>query len=112
MEADEADVVLDKDSGSFHVSGTPSITKSWADLAVAAHTDEELPEGLQHALFFQGAASFPFGSHVAVVEVDTDAHAAQLLDARARLLAPARALGPAPDLVTLRRPASAGAGPR
>ena len=45
-------------------------------------------------------------------EVDTDAHAAQLLDARARLLAPARALGPAPDLVTLRRPASAGAGPR
>ena len=72
MEADEADVVLDKDSGSFHVSGTPSITKSWADLAVAAHTDEELPEGLQHALFFQGAASFPFGSHVAVVEVDTD----------------------------------------
>ena len=72
MEADEADVVLDKDSGSFHVSGTPSITKSWADLAVAAHTDEELPEGLQHALFFQGAASFPFGSHVAVVEVDTE----------------------------------------
>lgn len=50
-------------------------------------------------------------AHV-VVEVDTDAHAAQLLDARARLLAPARALGPAPDLVTLRRPASAGAGPR
>jgi carbon-monoxide dehydrogenase large subunit len=72
LEADEADVVLDKDNGSFHVSGTPSIGKSWADLAVAAHGDADLPEGLQHALFFQGAASFPFGAHVAVVEVDTE----------------------------------------
>ena len=72
LEADEADVVLDKDAGAFHVSGTPSITMGWADLAVAAHADDELPEGLQHALFFQGAASFPFGAHVAVVEVDTE----------------------------------------
>ena len=72
LEADEADVVLDKDSGAFHVSGTPAITKNWAELAVAAHAEADLPEGLQHALFFQGAASFPFGSHVAVVEVDTE----------------------------------------
>ncbi|MDP2290814.1 MAG: xanthine dehydrogenase family protein molybdopterin-binding subunit [Actinomycetota bacterium] len=72
LEADEADVVLDKDAGAFHVSGTPSISKGWADLAVAAHAEADLPEGLQHALFFQGAASFPFGSHVAVVEVDTE----------------------------------------
>ena len=80
LEADPADVVLNKDLGKdldkgtagFHVSGTPSIAMSWADLAVAAHADAELPEGLQHALFFQGAASFPFGAHVAVVEVDTE----------------------------------------
>ena len=72
LEADEADVVLDKDAGAFHVSGTPSITKGWAELAVAAHGEADLPEGLQHALFFQGAASFPFGAHVAVVEVDTE----------------------------------------
>ena len=72
LEADEADVVLDKDAGAFHVSGTPSITKGWAELAVAAHGETDLPEGLQHALFFQGAASFPFGAHVAVVEVDTE----------------------------------------
>ena len=72
LEADEADVVLDKDTASFHVSGTPSITKGWAELAVAAHGEADLPEGLQHALFFQGAASFPFGAHVAVVEVDTE----------------------------------------
>ena len=76
LEADPADVVLDKgpdkDTAGFHVSGTPSIAMSWADLAVVAHADAELPEGLQHALFFQGAASFPFGAHVAVVEVDTE----------------------------------------
>ena len=73
LEADEADVTLDKDRGAFHVSGTPSIAKSWADLAQAAHGDADLPEGLQHALFFQASgATFPFGAHVAVVEVDTE----------------------------------------
>ena len=46
LEADEADVVLDKDTASFHVAGTPSVAKSWADLAVAARKDPELPEGL------------------------------------------------------------------
>ena len=73
LEADEADVVLDKASASFHVSGTPSIAKSWADLAVAAKGDPELPEGLAHAAYYAVAgATFPFGAHVAVVEVDTE----------------------------------------
>jgi len=73
LEADEADVVLDKDAGAFHVAGTPTIAKTWAELAQAAHGTDDLPEGLQHALFFQaGGATFPFGAHVAVVEVDTE----------------------------------------
>jgi carbon-monoxide dehydrogenase large subunit len=73
LEADDADIVLDKDSASFHVSGTPSISKTWADLAVAAKTDPELPEGLAHAAYYAvSGATFPFGSHVAVVEVDTE----------------------------------------
>ncbi|HUC33079.1 MAG TPA: xanthine dehydrogenase family protein molybdopterin-binding subunit [Ilumatobacteraceae bacterium] len=73
LEADAADVVLDKDTAAFHVSGTPSIAKTWAELAQAAHADGDLPEGLQHALFFHAAgATFPFGAHVAVVEVDTE----------------------------------------
>ncbi len=79
LEADEADIVLDKDNGAFHVSGTPSITRGWAELAVAAHAEDDLPEGLQHALFFQGAASFPFGSHVSVVEVDIETGKVTLL---------------------------------
>jgi carbon-monoxide dehydrogenase large subunit len=73
LEADEADVVLDKDVAAFHVAGTPSLSKSWAELAVAARTDADLPEGLAHATFFQASgATFPFGAHVAVVEVDVE----------------------------------------
>ncbi len=73
LEADEADVVLDKDTASFHVSGTPSIAKTWGDLAVAAKGDPDLPEGLAHAAYYAvSGATFPFGAHVAVVEVDTE----------------------------------------
>jgi carbon-monoxide dehydrogenase large subunit len=69
LEADEADVVLDKERAVFHVAGTPAVGKTWADLAVAAKPDG----GLAHATFFQAAAAtFPFGAHVAVVEVDTE----------------------------------------
>ncbi|NDA78276.1 MAG: xanthine dehydrogenase family protein molybdopterin-binding subunit, partial [Actinobacteria bacterium] len=35
LEANEADVVLDKGRGLFHVAGTPAMSKSWADLAAA-----------------------------------------------------------------------------
>ena len=73
LEADEADVVLDKDSASFHVSGAPAIAKGWGEIAVAAHGDPELPEGLAHAAYYAvSGATFPFGAHVAVVEVDTE----------------------------------------
>ena len=70
LEADEADIVLDKDAGAFHVTGTPSVSQTWADLAVAAKSqDDELAISTR---FTSAQASFPFGAHVAVVEVDTD----------------------------------------
>jgi carbon-monoxide dehydrogenase large subunit len=73
LEANEADVVLDKDNGTFHVTGTPSRGKTWADLAVAAKADPDFANGLQHGSFFDaGGATFPFGAHVAVVEVDVE----------------------------------------
>jgi len=73
LEADEADVVLDKDQGAFHVSGTPSLSKSWGELAGAAQTDTDLPEGLAHGEYYAvPGATFPFGCHIAVVEVDTE----------------------------------------
>ena len=68
LEAAPADVVLDPATGRFHVTGTPSIAKSWAEVAMAAGD-----EGLRSDIDFtpQGP-SFPFGAHVAVVDVDTE----------------------------------------
>jgi len=70
LEADVADIVLDTDTGSFHVAGTPAVSTGWADLAVAAKASGD---DLTAATRFQaGQATFPFGAHVAVVEVDAD----------------------------------------
>ena len=69
LEADEADVVLDKDAGAFHVTGTPAVSKTWADLAVAMKSEGGLK---QATTFSASSATFPFGAHVAVVEVDTE----------------------------------------
>ena len=69
LEANEADIVLDKDAGAFHVAGTPAVSKSWADLALA----EKSQGGLSHSdNILVAGPTFPFGAHVAVVEVDTE----------------------------------------
>jgi carbon-monoxide dehydrogenase large subunit len=68
MEASEADLELDLDRGLWHVRGDPESGKSWAD--VAGHAG---PDGLVAAVHFTEAQpTFPFGSHVAVAEVDTE----------------------------------------
>jgi len=68
LEADEIDVVLDTDRGEFHVAGTPAVTATWAQVAVAAGDD-----GLVEQTTFKApGATYPFGAHVAVVEVDAD----------------------------------------
>lgn len=70
LEADEADIVLDKDHGAFHVAGTPAVSKTWADLAAAS---KDAGEPLAHENRFEASSpTFPFGAHVAVVEVDTE----------------------------------------
>lgn len=69
LEANESDIVLDKQTGAFHVAGTPAISKSWSDVAKLA----DIKSGLTHeGIFVAGSATFPFGSHVAIVEVDTE----------------------------------------
>jgi carbon-monoxide dehydrogenase large subunit len=70
LEAAESDVTLDLDAGAFHVAGTPAVSKSWADLAqLAAAGGEPL---VIDTRFEAGSPTFPFGAHVAVVEVDTE----------------------------------------
>ena len=66
LEAAAADVVLDSETGQFHVVGTPARSANWADVAAAA-TETLFVEND----FEQHGATFPFGTHVAVVEVDT-----------------------------------------
>ena len=70
LEAAESDVTLDLDAGAFHVAGTPAVSKSWADLAQVASADGEAL--LIETRFEAGSPTFPFGAHVAVVEVDTE----------------------------------------
>ncbi|MDH3704859.1 MAG: molybdopterin-dependent oxidoreductase, partial [Acidimicrobiia bacterium] len=66
LEASADDIVVDADQGAFHVAGTPAVTKTWADVAAAAD------EPLEAEQDFNAQCSFPFGAHVAVVEVDTE----------------------------------------
>ena len=69
LEAAESDIVLDKERGVFHVAGTPAKSTSWGDLASSRANNG----GLTFAhRFTSGGATFPFGAHVAVVEVDTE----------------------------------------
>lgn len=74
LEASAADVVLDTASGRFHVAGTPSVAKTWAEVAGAAEG------GLRADVDYtpQGP-SFPFGAHVAVVEVDRETGRVELV---------------------------------
>ncbi len=69
LEAAEADVVLDTSRGAFHVAGTPAVAVTWAELATRRASDGGLAISDR---FTSGGATFPFGAHVAVVEVDTE----------------------------------------
>jgi len=67
FEAAVNDIVLDAGSGTFHVAGTPARDLGWADLVSAA--DDPLAA---EADFKPDGSTFPFGAHVAVVEVDRE----------------------------------------
>jgi carbon-monoxide dehydrogenase large subunit len=75
LEAAESDIITG--DGGLQVAGVPASALSWAELAQAANDPAKLPEGMEpglaHELDFDGTDStFPFGTHVSVVEVDTE----------------------------------------
>jgi aerobic carbon-monoxide dehydrogenase large subunit len=75
MEASEADLELDTDRGLWHVRGDPGSGRTWADVAGHAGLD-----GLTAAVHFTEAQpTFPFGTHLAVTEVDTETGKVTLL---------------------------------
>ncbi len=78
LEAAPDDVVLDKTMGRFHVAGTPSISRTWAELG-AASLDRD-GQALQAEVDFEAPGpTFPFGTHVSVVEVDLDTGQVELV---------------------------------
>ena len=67
LEAAVEDIVIDTVRGAFHVAGSPAPARTWSELLVGASISldaevDYVPEG----------ATFPFGTHVCVVEVDTE----------------------------------------
>jgi aerobic carbon-monoxide dehydrogenase large subunit len=69
LEASEGDIVLEPD-GRLGVVGVPARALSWAELAVAG--EKQGTPLIAEQDFAQPGATFPFGAHVAVVEVDTE----------------------------------------
>jgi carbon-monoxide dehydrogenase large subunit len=68
LEAAPDDVVLE--DGVFSVAGVPDTRVTWKELATYAHQHEG---GLGVATTYKlPSATFPFGAHVSIVEVDTD----------------------------------------
>lgn len=67
LEAAVEDIVIDTVRGAFHVAGSSTPSRTWAELMTGGEVSLEaevdyVPEG----------ATFPFGTHVCVVEVDTE----------------------------------------
>lgn len=75
LEVADADVELVE--GSFGVRGVPGASLTWEEVAAHAH---DQGEGLvvDHD-FTQDGSTFPFGTHVSVVEVDVETGAVRLL---------------------------------
>ena len=71
LEASADDIVLDLERGGFHVVGSPTPVLTWKELAAAAAAEGRLAELRAAEIFKAGAPTFPFGAHVAAVEVDT-----------------------------------------
>jgi carbon-monoxide dehydrogenase large subunit len=86
LEADPGDIVVDTAAGTVGVAGVPASALDWGALAAAAEAEADAVDhadgtlGLAAQLDFdQGGATFPFGAHLAVVEVDQDTGKVTLL---------------------------------
>lgn len=81
LEASVDDIVVDPAAGTVGVAGVPARALSWGELAAAAAgelpagvvDDADETVGLAAQLDFeQSDGTFPFGTHISVVEVDLD----------------------------------------
>ncbi|MBI1847757.1 MAG: molybdopterin-dependent oxidoreductase, partial [Candidatus Rokubacteria bacterium] len=75
LEAGEQDLVFEK--GAWSVKGAPGKSKAWGEVALMAYLAHNIPQGMEPGLeatsFYDPTNfTFPFGAHVAVVEIDPD----------------------------------------
>lgn len=75
---------LELTDGRFGVRGVPTAGVGWAEVAAAAASADKLPDDIQPGLkvdldFVQDNATFPFGAHVCVVEVDAETGSTNIL---------------------------------
>jgi aerobic carbon-monoxide dehydrogenase large subunit len=82
LEADVEDVVYE--DGKAFVRGVPDRAKTFGEVALAAYTAHNYPSdlepGLSEATYYDPSNfTWPFGTHVAVVEIDRDTGAVSIL---------------------------------
>ena len=71
--------------GGAHVAGSPEKSITWAEIAEVAYQPHRLPEGMEggmeaSSVFSPANATWPFGSHLALVEVDETTGDVELLN--------------------------------
>jgi len=77
LEAAEEDMVFDAESATLHVKGSPEKSKPFGEIAFAAYSAHNLPEGLEPGLeetsFYDPANfTFPNSAHICQVEIDAE----------------------------------------
>jgi carbon-monoxide dehydrogenase large subunit len=78
LEASPQDMVLDLEAGRFYVAGTPRSGLDWRELASRLAERGQLSELAAEVDLEESVPSFPFGAHIAVVEVDLETGAVTL----------------------------------
>ena len=82
LEASPDDIEFE--DGSFRVKGVPTATQAWGDVVLQAYLAHNMPDGVEPGLeetSFYNPANFtyPFGTHVAVVEIDRETGEVELI---------------------------------
>ena len=82
LEANEEDIVFA--DGAAHVAGSPDSSVAWSEIATASYQAHKAPEGLDgglesEVLFSPANATWPFGAHLALVEVDAETGNVEIL---------------------------------
>ena len=77
LEAAEEDVVFDRETGRIQVQGSPDRGKDFGEVAFAAYTAHDLPEGMEPGLGFTSFYdpsnfTFPASAHICEVDISPD----------------------------------------